>query len=260
MMGQAPQDAQEGLGAEELECKICYYRYNLGGRRPKVLYCGHRLCAKCLAKILDLGESPPRAIVCPFCRCATSLPEEEEEAAADAGGLPDDRGLVAALALRLQNRRNLLEGSTELLLSPRCLNALVGPPSSSASPSSRGSPSCLVIAIVEPGQESPAVSSQAHPAGRTHRSPSLDSMASIARRWTVWNCASLLCQASARALIWLLGLLYFSSLPLGVYLLIMQKTTLGVLLVSLVPSSLVLIMVYGLSQCLCRELLNCVST
>ncbi|XP_061112168.1 E3 ubiquitin-protein ligase RNF182-like [Conger conger] len=262
MMGQAPQDAPEVLGAEELECKICYYRYNLSVRRPKVLDCGHRLCAKCLNKILDLGESPPRAVVCPFCRCATSLPEEEEEEeeAGDASGLPDDRGLVAALALRLQNRRNLLEGSTELLLSPRRLSALVGPSSSSSSPSSRRAPSCLVITIVESAQDSPPGSPRAPAHGRARRSPSLDSMTSMAQRWTVWNCTSLLCQASAQALIWLLGLLYFSSLPLGVYLLIVQKTTLGVLLVSLVPSSLVLVMAYGLSRCLCRELLDCMST
>lgn len=262
MMGQVPQDAPEVLGAEELECKICYYRYNLAGRRPKVLDCHHRLCSKCLNKILDLGESPPHAVVCPFCRCATRLPEdEEEEEAADAGGVPDDRGLVAALALRLQNRRNVLEGSTELLLSPRRLNALVGPSSSSSSPSSRRPPGCLVITIVEPVQDSPGASPHLHAAGGTRpRSPGLDSVASMARRWTVWNCASRLCQASARALVWLLGLLYFSSLPLGVYLLIVQKTTLGVLLVSLVPASLVIVMVYGLSQCLCRELLGCVST
>ncbi|KAG9355887.1 hypothetical protein JZ751_000731 [Albula glossodonta] len=253
-MGQIPEDATDCTGMDELECKICYCRYNLGTRRPKVLDCRHRLCAKCLAKILDLGDSPPHTVVCPFCRCATGLPDEEE------ADLPDDRGLVAALALRLQNRRNLLEGSTELLLSPQRLSTLVGPSSSSSSPSSRGSPSCLVITIVEPSQEMPAGTPHGRLAGRTPRSPSLDSMASIARRWTVWNCASLLCQASARALIWLLGLLYFSSLPLGVYLLIVQKTTLGVLLVSLVPSSLLVIMIYGLSQCLCREFLDCVST
>ncbi|KAJ8397360.1 hypothetical protein AAFF_G00439090 [Aldrovandia affinis] len=255
MMGQIPEDAAGGLGVEDLECKICYCRYNLGSRRPKVLYCHHRICAKCLTKILDLGESLPNTVVCPFCRCATGLPEE-----AAMGGLPDDCSLVVALALRLQNQRNLLEGSTELLLSPRRLSALVGSSSSSSSSSSRGSSSCLVITIVEPTQELPTAPLQVSPASRAHRSPSLDSMASIARRWTVWNCASLLCQASARALIWLLGLLYFSSLPLGVYLLIVQKTTLGVLLVSLVPSSLVVVMIYGLSQCLCREFLDCVST
>ncbi|XP_036375460.1 E3 ubiquitin-protein ligase RNF182 [Megalops cyprinoides] len=254
MIGQAAEDAVDGVGAEELECKICYCPFNLGARRPKVLDCRHRVCAKCLAKLLDLGETPARVLLCPFCRRATGLPEE----AAAPAGLPDDSGLVAALVLRLQNRRNLLEGSTELLLSPRRLSALVGPPSSSSSSPSRGSPNCLVITMMEPTQEARATP-RGPLSGLARRSPSLDSMASITRRWTVWNCAALLCQASARALVWLLGLLYFSSLPLGVYLLIVRKTTLGVLLVSLVPSSLVVIMVYGLSQCLCQEIWDCVT-
>ena len=83
-------------------------------------------------------------------------------------------------------------------------------------------------------------------------------MASITQRWTVWNCAALLCQTSARVLVWVLGLLYFSSLPMGVYLLIMQRTTLGVLLVSLVPASLIMIMVYGFCQCICHEFWDCI--
>uniref|UniRef100_A0A671X9J9 E3 ubiquitin-protein ligase RNF182 n=1 Tax=Sparus aurata TaxID=8175 RepID=A0A671X9J9_SPAAU len=216
---------------EELECKICYCAYNLGSRRPKVLECCHRLCAKCLAKILDLGESPPNAVVCPFCRYVTRLPGEA------VSSLPDDCNLVAALALQSRNQRNLhfhQEATTELLLSPGRLSSLM---------SSSLSPNFVVITIMEP------------PPG--YRSSSLDSMASITQRWTVWNCAALLCQTSARALVWVLGLLYFSSLPMGVYLLIMQRTTLGVLLVSLVPASLIMIMVYGFCQCICHELWDC---
>lgn len=250
------------LSTEELECKICYCAYNLGSRRPKVLECCHRLCAKCLAKILDLGESPPNAVVCPFCRYVTRLPGEA------VSSLPDDCNLVAALALQSRNQRNLhfhQEATTELLLSPGRLSSLMSsslpvtsPSSSSSSASSsttyssiRSSPNFVVITIMEP----PPVPTSSHdlhrqPRGshtssRGYRSSSLDSMASITQRWTVWNCAALLCQTSARALVWVLGLLYFSSLPMGVYLLIMQRTTLGVLLVSLVPASLIMIMVYG---------------
>ncbi|XP_037643770.1 E3 ubiquitin-protein ligase RNF182 isoform X2 [Sebastes umbrosus] len=266
------------LSTEELECKICYCAYNLGSRRPKVLECCHRLCAKCLAKILDLGESPPNAVVCPFCRYVTRLPGQA------VSSLPDDCNLVAALALQSRNQRNLhfhQEATTELLLSPRRLTSLMGcnPPmtspssssSSSASSSSttyssiRGSPNFVVITIMEPPPM--PTSSQdlhlhrqphgSHTSNRGYRSSSLDSMASITQRWTVWNCAALLCQTSARALVWVLGLLYFSSLPMGVYLLIMQRTTLGVLLVSLVPASLVMIMVYGFCQCICHELWDC---
>ncbi|XP_031146838.1 E3 ubiquitin-protein ligase RNF182 [Sander lucioperca] len=264
------------LSTEELECKICYCAYNLGRRRPKVLECGHRLCAKCLIKILDLGESPPNAVVCPFCRYVTRL------LGPAVSSLPDDCNLVAALAFQSRNQRNLhfhQEATTELLLSPRGLSSLLGssPPvtspssSSSASSSSnpyssiRGSPNFVLITIMEPPPR-PASSPDlrhhdtlhgSHTSNQSFRSSSPDSMASITQRWTVWNCASLLCQTSARALVWVLGLLYFSSLPMGVYLLIMQRTTLGMLLVSLVPVSLVLIMVYGFCQCICHELWDC---
>ncbi|XP_039999735.1 E3 ubiquitin-protein ligase RNF182 [Xiphias gladius] len=259
------------LSTEELECKICYCAYNLGSRRPKVLECCHRLCAKCLAKILDLGESPPNAVVCPFCRYITRLPGEA------VSSLPDDCNLAAALALRSRNQRNLhfhQEVPTELLLSPRRLSSLMGSNGMSASPASstsspttyssiRGSPNFVVITIMEPppapssNQDLPHQPHGSHTSNRGYRSSSLDSMASITQRWTVWNCAALLCQTSARALVWVLGLLYFSSLPMGVYLLIMQRTTLGVLLVSLVPASLVMIMVYGFCQCICHEFWDC---
>ncbi|XP_023252457.1 E3 ubiquitin-protein ligase RNF182 [Seriola lalandi dorsalis] len=261
------------LSTEELECKICYCAYNLGSRRPKLLECCHRLCAKCLAKILDLGESPPNAVVCPFCRYITRLPGEA------VSSLPDDCNLVAALALKSRNQRNLhfhQDATTELLLSPRRLTSLMGSnapvmsPSPSSSTSSattyssiRGSPNFVVITIMEP-PPAPASNQDLyhqprgpHTSNRGYHSSSLDSMASITQRWTVWNCAALLCQTSARALVWVLGLLYFSSLPMGVYLLIMQRTTLGVLLVSLVPASLVMIMVYGFCQCICHEFWDC---
>ncbi|TKS65286.1 E3 ubiquitin-protein ligase RNF182 [Collichthys lucidus] len=41
---------------EELECKICYSRYDTRSRKPKVLSCLHRVCAKCLKKMVDMGE------------------------------------------------------------------------------------------------------------------------------------------------------------------------------------------------------------
>ncbi|XP_054483520.1 LOW QUALITY PROTEIN: E3 ubiquitin-protein ligase RNF182 [Anoplopoma fimbria] len=245
------------LSTEELECKICYCAYNLGSRRPKVLECCHRLCAKCLAKILDLGESPPNALVCPFCRYVTRLPGQA------VSGLPDDCNLAAALAFRSRNQRNLhfhQEATTELLLSPGRLSSLLGsnPPLTSPSPSSSSS-NFVVITIMEPPPLLPSSTQdlRLHRQPRGYRSSSPDSMASITQRWTVWNCAALLCQTSARALVWVLGLLYFSSLPMGVYLLIMQRTTVGVLLVSLVPASLVMIMVYGFCQCVCHELWDC---
>lgn len=41
---------------EELECKICYNRYDTRSRKPKLLGCLHRVCAKCLKKMVDVGE------------------------------------------------------------------------------------------------------------------------------------------------------------------------------------------------------------
>ncbi|XP_026169853.1 E3 ubiquitin-protein ligase RNF182 [Mastacembelus armatus] len=261
------------LSTEEMECKICYCAYSLGSRRPKVLECCHRLCAKCLAKILDLGESPSNAVVCPFCRYVTRLSGEA------VSNLPDDYNLVAALAFQSRNQRNLhihQEATMELVLNPRHLSSLmssnppVTSPSSSSSTSSsttyssiRGSPNFVVITIMEPppasasNQDLHRQARGSHTSNQEYRSSSLDSMASITQRWMVWNCAALLCQTAARVLVWVLGLLYFSSLPMGVYLLIMQRTTLGVLLVSLVPASLIMIMVYGFCQCICHEFWDC---
>lgn len=231
----------DSLCTEEMECKICYCAYNLSSRRPKVLECCHRLCSKCLEKILNLGESPQNSVVCPFCRFITGLPGE-------AGGtLPDDYNLVSVLSI--QNQYLNLKGSQdEILLSPGRLNSLVGHSASATSSSVYSN--YVVIAIMESPQE--------HAILADHRSSSLDSMASVTRRCTVWNCTTLLCQALAQILVWVLGLLYFSSLPIGVYLLIMQKTTLGVLLMSLVPVSLLMIMVYGMCQCVCHEFWDCV--
>ncbi|XP_027876101.1 E3 ubiquitin-protein ligase RNF182 [Xiphophorus couchianus] len=248
----------DGLGSDEMECKICYSAYNLESCRPKVLECRHRLCSKCLCKILDLGESPPDALVCPFCRCATRFLEGAVR------NLPDDCSLVARLALQSRNQRNLRiqpDSEAELLLSPRRLNALMGNnPSYSASSlpysSIRSSPNFVVITFMEP----PPAAAQDLRVGScrlTRDSSSSDSLASASQQWTVWTCTALLCQTSARVLVWVLGLLYFSSLPMGVYLLIMQRTTVGVLLVSLVPASLVLILIYGVCQCVCYELRHC---
>lgn len=231
----------DSLCTEEMECKICYCAYNLSSRRPKVLECCHRLCSKCLEKILNLGESPQNSVVCPFCRFITGFSGE-------AGGtLPDDYNLVSVLSI--QNQYLNLKGSQdEILLSPGRLNSLVGHSASATSSSVYSN--YVVIAIMESPQE--------HAILADHRSSSLDSMASVTRRCTVWNCTTLLCQALAQILVWVLGLLYFSSLPIGVYLLIMQKTTLGVLLMSLVPVSLLMIMVYGMCQCVCHEFWDCV--
>uniref|UniRef100_A0A8C6UY91 E3 ubiquitin-protein ligase RNF182 n=1 Tax=Neogobius melanostomus TaxID=47308 RepID=A0A8C6UY91_9GOBI len=136
-----------------------------------------------------------------------------------------------------------LRVATELLLSPRALTSLVGhssplAPSLSSSSSSTtfsslsSSPSFVLITIMEPRQGPRPTSS-------------LDSLVSMSRTW-----GTQLWQSWARVLVWVLGLLYFSSLPIGVYLLLLHRPTMGVLMVSLVPASLALVMCYGLCQCL----------
>lgn len=45
-----------GFTLEELECKICYNRYDSRSRKPKLLGCLHRVCAKCLKKMVSTGE------------------------------------------------------------------------------------------------------------------------------------------------------------------------------------------------------------
>ncbi|XP_077386236.1 uncharacterized protein LOC144024062 isoform X2 [Festucalex cinctus] len=45
----------ESPAPDELECKICYNRYDTRGRKPKVLACLHRVCAKCLKRMMDVG-------------------------------------------------------------------------------------------------------------------------------------------------------------------------------------------------------------
>ncbi|XP_041101233.1 E3 ubiquitin-protein ligase RNF182-like [Polyodon spathula] len=224
---------------QEMECKICYNFYNLWDRRPKVLECCHRMCSKCLYKIIDLGESPQNDIICPFCRYETSLPDKA------GNSLPDDHNIVAALSLGVRTKRYLQENSAELLLSPKRSTSFVN--------SSHSSSNCLVITIIE-------VQREATPAVGVYRPSSFNTNATASGWWTVWNCASVLCQTLAWILVWLLGLLYVSSLPLGIYLLMNQKITLGIIFVSVVPSSIVIVMVYRFCQWLCYEFLNCIST
>nr|XP_006013653.1 PREDICTED: E3 ubiquitin-protein ligase RNF182 [Latimeria chalumnae] len=229
---------------DELECKICYNRYNLRHRRPKVLECCHRVCSKCLCKIIDSGDSPQSVIVCPFCRFETCILNDE------VSGLPDDSNIITALTCGGNGKKSPLSNATELLLTPKRLASLMSP--------SHNSSNCLVITIMEVERESPQSQSSA-PVMEFYRPSSFDSIASMSQRWTVWNCSSVFCQTLARVFVWLLGLLYFSSLPLGVYLLI-NKKLLGIVFVSLVPSSFLLLMLYGFCQCLCHEFLVCISS
>ncbi|XP_051807060.1 E3 ubiquitin-protein ligase RNF152 [Acanthochromis polyacanthus] len=57
----------------DLECSVCFSRFNNVFRCPKVLQCRHTFCLECLARI-NVKASEPSAIQCPLCRSFTPLP------------------------------------------------------------------------------------------------------------------------------------------------------------------------------------------
>ncbi|XP_010776796.1 E3 ubiquitin-protein ligase RNF182-like [Notothenia coriiceps] len=90
-----------------------------------------------------------------------------------------------------------------------------------------------------------------------YRPPSLESLPCSlpAHKCRAWTSRSF-----PRCLLGALCLVYFSSLPLGIYLLMIGRLWLGVVLVSLVPSTLLLLVLYGFCQCLCHELMEALAT
>ncbi|KAL8179804.1 UNVERIFIED_CONTAM: hypothetical protein K2H54_072995 [Gekko kuhli] len=209
--------------APEAECRICYEPFDRRAARPKLLSCRHRVCARCLHRMADVGASPaaPGRLSCPFCRQETLLPGR------DVGQLRDDGQVLASLP--------------EVLLCPGVLEPLAEGP--------HGSSDCLVVTLLEVPEDLAA------PDGvglldvmRLYRPPSLASLpcpAPLAK-----------CPALPRLLLGLLCLVYFSSLPLGIYLLLLQRLSLGIVLVSLVPATLILCIFYSLCQCLRHEIFD----
>lgn len=236
---------------EELECKICYNRYDTRSRKPKLLGCLHRVCAKCLKKMVDMGESSPSVISCPFCRHETHVPDEEVWL------MEDDRHILAVLSCQDRARRGGAGssggggGSGEVVLSPA---GLTGGRAGGGVEVSHRSSDCLVITIMELPEESPSSDSLSmlNVVG-LYRPPSLDSLPCNlpAQKCRAWTSRSI-----PRCLLGALCLVYFSSLPLGIYLLMIGQLWLGVVLVSLVPSTLLLLVLYGFCQCLCHELME----
>nr|XP_020467833.1 E3 ubiquitin-protein ligase RNF182-like [Monopterus albus] len=216
---------------EELECKICYNRYDTRSRKPKLLGCLHRVCAKCLKKMVDMGESSPSVISCPFCRHETYVPDEEVWL------MEDDRHILAVLSCQDRARRGEVGG--EVVLSPTTLTAAGGGGGGGGGggmEASHHSSDCLVITIMELPEESPSSESLSmlNMVG-LYRPPSLDSLPCNlpAQKCHTWTSRSF-----PRCLLGALCLVYFSSLPLGIYLLMIGQLWLGVVLVSLVPSTL----------------------
>uniref|UniRef100_A0A673WZW4 E3 ubiquitin-protein ligase RNF182 n=1 Tax=Salmo trutta TaxID=8032 RepID=A0A673WZW4_SALTR len=216
---------------EELECKICYNRYDTRTRKPKVLGCLHRVCAKCLKKIVE--NSSPSIVSCPFCRHETHVPYEEIWL------LQDDSNILAILTY--QDRARKSGGS----ITP-------------GGEQSHSSSDCLVITIMEvPGESQSSDSMSMLNMVRLYRPASL---ASLPCNMPLQKCSAWTSRNFPSFLIGVLCLVFFSSLPLGIYLLMIQQLTLGVILVSLVPSTLVLCVFYGFCQCLCHEIMQSIAT
>ncbi|XP_015683951.1 E3 ubiquitin-protein ligase RNF182-like [Protobothrops mucrosquamatus] len=225
-----------GWAAAETECGICCEGFDGRARRPKLLGCRHQVCARCLRRMAEAGRSPA-GLRCPFCRQETPVPGE------DVARLPDDGRVLALLG-----HPGGPPPSPELLLCPGVLE-----PSADGK---RRSSDCLVITLLEVPEDAAA------PAGldlvdvmRFYRPPSL---ASLPCRGPQPLCPGSWGprRAVPRFVLGLLGLVYFSSLPLGIYLLLVERPNLGLVLVSLVPSSLLLCVFYSLCQCLCQDLFD----
>lgn len=223
------------LSAHELECKICYEPFDLRLRRPKLLSCQHRLCVRCLRKMADAHQG---CVSCPFCRQQVSLPTDQ-----DAGQLPDDVQLLALLSCRERGARKpggVPLSPPEVLLCPSILEPL--------GEGKDGSSDCLVITLLEVPEDLAAPESLGVlDVMRLYHPPSLASLAKCPSSRSAW-------QAVPRFLVGVLCLAYFSSLPFGIYLLLVERLHLGVILVSLVPATLLLCVFYSLCQCLCQEI------
>lgn len=233
---QVQPEEREPPPSEELECQICYQRYNVHNRKPKVLDCLHRVCARCLVKILDTADGGG-AISCPFCRHCTRVAEDEVSA------LPDDADVMS----RLGRSSGSDHGTREVVLTPQ---------SFSSSAPSHDSSNCLVITIMEVRRDSWR-SPSGGGSSDIYAEPSLDSASLGSDGPVQHHTLSKFSNHVPRILVWLLGFLYFGSLPLGIYLLVIQRVTLGVVCVSLVPSSLTVCLVYGFCQCLCQGMCDC---
>ncbi|CDQ60804.1 unnamed protein product [Oncorhynchus mykiss] len=225
---------------EELECKICYNRYDTRSRKPKVLGCLHRVCTKCLKKIVE--NSSPSIVSCPFCRHETHVPYEEIWL------LQDDSNILAILTYQDRARKSGGDGC----------GGDSGGDCVTTGEQSHSSSDCLVITIMEvPGESQSSDSMSMLNMVRLYRPASL---ASLPCNMPLQKCGAWTSRNFPSFLIGVLCLVFFSSLPLGIYLLMIQQLTLGVILVSLVPSTLVLCVFYGFCQCLCHEIMQSIAT
>lgn len=151
----------------------------------------------------------------------------------EVSALPDDSNIMSHLAM--QEKCCSSDHSGEVLLTPKSFS------SSSFSSSSPDSTSCLVITMTEERQDSEA---SPHQNSAIFAEQSLESGLAGSNGRADQSATSKFCHHVPRTLVWLLGFLYFGSVPLGIYLLVLQNVTLGIVSVSLVPMSLTVCLLY----------------
>ncbi|NXO00456.1 RN182 ligase, partial [Rhinopomastus cyanomelas] len=199
-------------------------------RRPKLLHCGHCLCARCLHKMVALGDTAPRQLRCPFCRQPSPVPT------GDVQRLRDNSEALAQLAGREWDKQRGAARSSEVLLCPSVLE-----PAASSD--------CLVLTILEvPEDVAPPEGLGELEVVGLYRP---DSLGTLPCHGPGQKCRCWGWRVVPRFILGVLCLLYFSSLPFGIYLLLIEHHSLGIVLISLVPSTLLLCIVYSLCQCLC---------
>ncbi|NWU67069.1 RN182 ligase, partial [Pterocles burchelli] len=189
--------------------------------QPTWLRCGHRLCARCLGTMVALGDASPRPLRCPFCRRHSPVPPGDTQRLQD-----DGRALATGC------ERAGAQGpprSPEVLLCPAVLDPPPGP-------------GCLVVTVLEVPAAAPVGLGDTEPV-QLYSPGTLPCRRHKGRSWgggTVPRCV-----------LGALGLLCVTSLPLGIYLLLLQCHGPGAVLASLVPTALLLGIAGGLGQCLC---------
>ncbi|MEQ2253084.1 hypothetical protein ILYODFUR_028487 [Ilyodon furcidens] len=166
--------------------------------------------------------------------------------------MEDDRHIMAVLSCQDGAQQEGVAagrvGDSEVVLTS---TALKGGGAGGCADTSHRSSDCLVITIMELPDDSPSSDSMSmlNVVG-LYRPPSLDSLPCNlpTQKCRVWTSRSF-----PRCLLGALCMVYFSSLPLGIYLLMIGQLFMGVVLVSLVPSTLLLLVLYGFCQCICQE-------
>uniref|UniRef100_UPI00358FC011 E3 ubiquitin-protein ligase RNF182-like n=1 Tax=Myxine glutinosa TaxID=7769 RepID=UPI00358FC011 len=270
---------------DDLECDICYIPFDLSLRRPKLLACKHIVCARCLVKIVAATNVSPIAadiethVPCPFCRHGTVIRD-----ACGVAALPEAQALLVRMHMRRQRLRLYHQHQmSEMILNTEGLNTSTAPTQVKDGLIPDDASSLLLHPVIWTSQESPPLSDststttgtilqssssgdyeqtfgiRAVTAALSSSSEMNDGSQPIERSegMVVMSSGEIhhssLCGRVPRILFWLLCLVYFSSLPLGIYLLVMERVSIGVALVNMLPATLVLCLIYGLCRWLCQE-------